>query len=195
MYCFLLALLNQSLITLSLLVSKILHSIASLCGWYYSRCNDQQSMSSFKLFIDSQFKLKDLGTLKYFLDMEVTRTTKRISWSRCKYAPNILEDADYLGAKPVLFPMDQNLKLCKFEVAPIDNPCLYIRLIRRLIHLTNLRLVWPFQFRSFANFSINHINLVSIAIRVLWYVKGIVAHGLFFSASSTLHLKSFCDSD
>ena len=38
--------------------------------------NDMDAVNSFKQFLDSKFKLKDLGTLKYFLGLEVARTTK-----------------------------------------------------------------------------------------------------------------------
>ena len=41
--------------------------------------NDADAMNVFKQFLDSKFKLKDLGTLKYFLGLEVARTANGIS--------------------------------------------------------------------------------------------------------------------
>ena len=41
--------------------------------------NDVDAVNVFKQFLDSKFKLKDLGTLKYFLGLEVARTTNEIS--------------------------------------------------------------------------------------------------------------------
>ena len=41
--------------------------------------NDVDAVNVFKQFLDSKFKLKDLGTLKYFLGLEVARTANGIS--------------------------------------------------------------------------------------------------------------------
>ena len=41
--------------------------------------NDPQSVADLKVVLDKQFKLKDLGSLKYFLGLEVARSKKGIS--------------------------------------------------------------------------------------------------------------------
>ena len=41
--------------------------------------NDVDAVNSFKQFLDDKFKLKDLGTLKYFLRHDVARTAKGLS--------------------------------------------------------------------------------------------------------------------
>ena len=41
--------------------------------------NDVDAVNLFKQFLDNKFKLKDLGALKYFLGLEVARTTKGLS--------------------------------------------------------------------------------------------------------------------
>ena len=41
--------------------------------------NDVDALNIFKQFLDNKFKLKDLGALKYFLGLEVARTTKGLS--------------------------------------------------------------------------------------------------------------------
>ena len=41
--------------------------------------NDPQSVADLKVILDKQFKLKDLGSLKYFLGLEVARSEKGIS--------------------------------------------------------------------------------------------------------------------
>ena len=41
--------------------------------------NDPQSVANLKAVLDKQFKLKDLGSLKYFLGLEVARSEKGIS--------------------------------------------------------------------------------------------------------------------
>ena len=44
--------------------------------------NDVDAVSTFKQFLDNKFKLKDLGSLKFFLGLEVARTTRGISLCR-----------------------------------------------------------------------------------------------------------------
>ena len=41
--------------------------------------NDPQSLVDLKFVLDKQFKLKGLGSLKYFLGLEVARSEKGIS--------------------------------------------------------------------------------------------------------------------
>ncbi len=64
-----------------------------------------------KAFLDHKFIIKDLGNLKFFLSLEVTRTSSGIILNQRKYALDILSDASFLDSKPALTPMDSKLKL------------------------------------------------------------------------------------
>lgn len=66
-------------------------------------CNDLNTMNSLKLFLQSKFKLKNLGHIKYFLDLEEARSTAGISICQCKYTLEILVDSSLLGTKPLHF--------------------------------------------------------------------------------------------
>lgn len=41
--------------------------------------NDVDAMNAFKQFLNNKFKLKDLGTFKYFICLEVNRASKGLS--------------------------------------------------------------------------------------------------------------------
>ena len=53
----------------------------------------------------------DLGHLKYFLGMEVARSSKGILVSQRKYVLDLLHETGMAGCKPVDTPMDPNVKL------------------------------------------------------------------------------------
>ena len=52
--------------------------------------NNEAIVDDFKKFLDNKFKLKDLGVLKYFLGLEIARTTKGISLCKRKYTLEVL---------------------------------------------------------------------------------------------------------
>ena len=86
--------------------------------------------------MEKQFKLKDLGNLKYFLGLEVARSEKSISLCWRKYAFEVINDVRMLGCKPVKTPMEVNLKLNKDEGELLKDAGMYIRLIGGLLSLT-----------------------------------------------------------
>ena len=57
-------------------------------------------------FLDNKFKLKDLGTLKYFLGLEVARTEKGISLCQRKFTLELLANTSLLVSKLANVPME-----------------------------------------------------------------------------------------
>lgn len=80
--------------------------------------------------------MKDLGLVKYSLGITVARNKQGVDLCQRKYMLDILSNAGFLGAKPLVFPMQQNHKLGKAKRPLSSNPDSYRRLVGRLIYLT-----------------------------------------------------------
>ena len=96
--------------------------------------NSIDSIASLRTFLSSKFKIKDLGCLRYFLGLEIARSSQGIHICQRKYALDILADSGMLGCKPLRLPMDQHFKISKFDGNPLPDPSLFRRLIGRLIY-------------------------------------------------------------
>ncbi|BBH03130.1 transposable element gene, partial [Prunus dulcis] len=59
----------------------------------------------------SEFEIKDLGSLKYFLGVEVTRSKHGLFLSQRKYVMDLLADTGMLDCKPADTPIVENHKL------------------------------------------------------------------------------------
>ncbi|KAL6322595.1 hypothetical protein AAG906_009909 [Vitis piasezkii] len=126
-----------------------------------------------KQFLHSHFQIKDLGDLKYFLGIEVSRSKKGISILQRKYTLEILKDGGFWVLN-MNFPMEQNIKLSN------SVNCLKIHLDRRLVgRLIYLTITWRIS------------PIRSIALRVLRYLKnspGKIHYGLLCFSDLLLFL-------
>ncbi|XP_075486495.1 uncharacterized protein LOC142526116 [Primulina tabacum] len=157
--------------------------------------NDKKEANDLKIFLDSCFKLKDLGDLKYFLGIEVARSSSGISICQRHYALQLLTETGLLGCKQRSTPLDVNLKLSIEDGELLPDPSLYRRLVGKLLYLTITRPDLAYSVNRLSQFVAcprePHLQAV---YSILKYVKGTVGHGLFY-ASSSLKLSFFSDSD
>ncbi|CAL8077259.1 unnamed protein product [Prunus armeniaca] len=76
--------------------------------------NDPMEKAALQHHLASEFEMKDLGALKYFLSIEVARLEQGIFLSQWKYILDILTDTGMLASKPVDTQMELNHQLGEY---------------------------------------------------------------------------------
>lgn len=101
--------------------------------------NHDTTMSRIKCVFSRELKMKNLGNLKYFLGMEVARSSHGISVSQRKYIVDLLRETGMLGCKSAGTPMDPNVKIKMNEDRVLVDKGRYQRLVGKLIYLSHIR--------------------------------------------------------
>jgi hypothetical protein len=83
--------------------------------------------------------MKDLGPLKYFLGIEVLRSSSGILLSQRKYTVDLLNEVGILAYKPSDTPAAENVKLSTYSNQIPANKEQYQRLVGRLMYLSHTR--------------------------------------------------------
>ncbi|XP_020963349.1 uncharacterized protein LOC110264984 [Arachis ipaensis] len=146
--------------------------------------------------LQSVFKLKILGDLKFFLGLEIAKSRKEISLTQRKYTLSLLEDTNFLHCKPALIPMEANIKLRAKEGDKVEDASAYRRLIGRFMYLTISRPYIIFAVTKLAQFMsdprVPHLNAIH---QILRYLKAAPGQGIFFSSNSKFNLSIYTDAD
>jgi len=86
----------------------------------------------------SEFAIRDMGALNFFLGIDVKRTTEGFYLTQDRYAEDILERAGMTSCKPVTTPTDAKGKLAADGPA-VDDAHSYRSLAGALQYLTMTR--------------------------------------------------------
>lgn len=143
--------------------------------------SSDKEISRLKLMLDDAFTINDLGQIKYYLGLEVSRSPQGIFVHQQKYILDLLSAFDVTDSKPFTIPMEQHLKLHDTTSDTMLNASTYRCLIGKLQYLT--------MSRPDISYTVNHLSQflqtpchdhMKAAIHVLRYLKGSVGMGLFF---------------
>jgi len=154
------------------------------------------SITLLKRDLHAASTIKNLGLARYFLGIELARSSHGIILNQRKYIHDILSDAGITGAKPAKFPLPKGLHLLAETGELMTDPGQFRRLIGRLLYLTLTR--------PDISYSVQHLSQYLeqprqphylAAMHVLRYLKGTINKGLFYPRNNNLKLRAFCDAD
>jgi hypothetical protein len=157
--------------------------------------NDTDEMGRVKEKLAIDFEIKDLGSMRYFLGMEVARSKDGIVVSQQKYILDLLKETGMSGCRPADTPMDPNAKLWEKGSVPVDTGR-YQRLVGKLIYLSHTRPDIAFSVSVVSQFMHSpfeeHLEAV---YRILRYLKANPGKGLFFRKTNERNVSIFTDAD
>ncbi|XP_058070005.1 uncharacterized mitochondrial protein AtMg00810-like [Magnolia sinica] len=157
--------------------------------------NNSALLNRFIQQLHAEFALTDLGSLSYFLGLEVSSLPDGLFLSQTKYAHDILARTQLLDCKSVATPMIVSQHLSS-DGGPFSDPTLYCSLVGALQYLTITRPDLAQSVNSISRFlhapTEEHFQAVK---RILCYVKGTLHFGLTFFASPSTGLLAYSDAD
>ncbi|KAD3641543.1 hypothetical protein E3N88_30767 [Mikania micrantha] len=158
--------------------------------------NDKEEILKLKTNLFSEFEMKDLGRLKYFLGIEVLRSKQGIFICQKKYILDLLAETGMIDCKPAETPMVANQKLFMEEGAPLTDKEQYQRLVGKLIYLSHTRPDIAYVVGIVSQFmhqpQESHMEAVW---RIIRYLKGTPGHGVLFKPNGHLRTQVYIDAD
>ncbi|KAK3003556.1 hypothetical protein RJ639_018935 [Escallonia herrerae] len=140
--------------------------------------------------------MKDLGTLNYFLGLEVSIAADGYHVSQAKYVFDLLSCADLTDSKTAFIPLEPNVRFTPLDGTPFRDPTLYRTLVGSLVYLTVTRPDIAYVVHLVSQFiSGPRTTHFAAVLHILRYIKGTLFHGLHFSSHSSLKLHACYDAD
>ncbi|XP_016199326.1 uncharacterized protein LOC107640308 [Arachis ipaensis] len=158
--------------------------------------DDVDGISDLKASLHHTFEMKDLGSLSYFLGLEVISIDDGIYLSQAKYASDLLARADITDSHTESTSLEPNVWFTLIDDTVLDNLTLYQQLVGGLVYLTVTRPDIAYLVHVLSQFlSAPRATHYAAVLRILYYIKGTLFHGLYFFAHSSLTFQAYSDAD
>lgn len=146
--------------------------------------------------LQSEFSMKDLGSLHHFLGISVTRQSFGLYLSQRQYCLEILEHAGMTDCKPCSTPVDTNAKLSAIVGAPVADPTDYRSLVGALQYLSFTRPGISYAVQQIClHMHDPHEPHLAALKRILRYVHGTIDFVVHIRRSTTIDLIAYSDTD
>lgn len=142
--------------------------------------NNPTELIQLKSFLDTEFKIKDLGDLRYFLGLEILREPHGLIITQQKYTLELLSEFDCSHLSLVSSTLDPTTKLQANSGDVLADPTSYRRLIGKLNYLAHSHPDICYAVQHLSQYMQDlRIPHFFAALRVLRYVRNNPAQGLF----------------
>ncbi|XP_017187807.1 uncharacterized mitochondrial protein AtMg00810-like [Malus domestica] len=143
----------------------------------------------------TEFDIKDLGPLHYFLGIQITQAAERLFLSQHRYINDLLTKTEMHQSKPCATPCLPHNRLLKDDGTPFDNLALYRSIVGALQYLTFTRPDITFFVHQVCQFMHCPMESHYLAVkRILRYLKGTQHYGIQY-VKGELELNTFSDVD
>ena len=162
--------------------------------------NNVKMVDSFKEQISKEYKVKDLGKLKYFLGIEFKVTDKSVQMSQSGYCKTILERFGMMDSNPMKIPCEKNIhdELREHINSPLlPDATRYRELVGSLIYLQQVT-------RPDISFIVNILGQQmskptqfhwELGLKALRYLKGTINFTLNYNKADKMELTGYADAD
>lgn len=149
-----------------------------------------------KSFLHTEFTIKDLGRLQYYLGIEITYVPEGITMSQRKFSNELISDCGLTECKDVNTPLPLHIKLNPDLRTPLLDPTSYRALIGKLNFLTHTRPDLSFSVQYLNQFMQNPSSAhMEALLHVLSYVKATTGQGILLKGNAQINLHAYYDSD
>jgi hypothetical protein len=146
--------------------------------------------------IASEFEMKDIGLMHYFLGMEVWQEYGHIFPGKGKYAVDILSRFQMGDCRAMSTPMVTNWKKISTSNSKFVDATRYYHLIGSLMYLVNTRLYIFFVVNTLSRYMVEPRSVHWIGVKhVLRYIVGSMDYGLDYVIGDGFRLIGYIDSN
>ncbi|XP_070041499.1 uncharacterized mitochondrial protein AtMg00810-like [Nicotiana tomentosiformis] len=158
--------------------------------------DDVSELDDVKAFLDAQFKINDLGSIHYFLGLEVTKVAAVFLMTQYRFTSDLLSEFHCQNFSSVITPLDGSVKLSTDMGEPLSDPSIYRRIVGKLNFLQHIRPDIAFSVQHLSQFlQAPQVPHILVAIHVLRYLSATPAMGILLSPDADFTLKAYSDSD
>ncbi|GJR63476.1 retrovirus-related pol polyprotein from transposon TNT 1-94 [Tanacetum coccineum] len=158
--------------------------------------NDKEEITKLKKNLFTEFEMKDLGRLKYFIGIEVLRSKQGIFMYQKKYVLDLLAEIGMVDCKPADTPMIVNHKLYMEKKARLADKGRYQRMVEKLIYLSHTRPDIAHAVGVVSKFMHQPQKAhMKVVLRIIRYLKGTAGHVVLFKQNGHLKTQLYTDAD